>query len=176
MEKLKVRRKFCYLYNMPVASHQAFSSCKVELFLILFSASHICLISLLLQQGPNLKSLFKDSLSYSRLGLLQLAFQCVRDAFLPYNWNNWIFDEESSEVQKLKQEIFPPHCINGIPWWLRWQRICLQFWKPGFDPWVGKIPWRKAWQPISVFLPGESPWTEESGELQSMGLQRVGHD
>ena len=27
-----------------------------------------------------------------------------------------------------------------------------------------------------VFLPGESPWTEEPGGLQSMGLQRVGHD
>ena len=26
----------------------------------------------------------------------------------------------------------------------------------GFDPWVGKIPWRRAWQPISVFLTGES--------------------
>ena len=24
----------------------------------------------------------------------------------------------------------------------------------GFDPWVGKIPWRRAWQPTSVFLPG----------------------
>ena len=25
-----------------------------------------------------------------------------------------------------------------------------------FDPWVGKIPWRKAWQPTPVFFPGES--------------------
>ena len=25
-----------------------------------------------------------------------------------------------------------------------------------FDPWIGKIPWRKAWQPTPVFLPGES--------------------
>ena len=25
-----------------------------------------------------------------------------------------------------------------------------------FHPWVGKIPWRRAWQPTSVFLPGES--------------------
>ena len=25
-----------------------------------------------------------------------------------------------------------------------------------FDPWVGKIPWRRAWQPAPVFLPGES--------------------
>ena len=24
------------------------------------------------------------------------------------------------------------------------------------DPWVGKIPWRRAWQPTPVFLPGES--------------------
>ena len=25
----------------------------------------------------------------------------------------------------------------------------------GFDPWVRKIPWRRAWQPTPVFLPGE---------------------
>ena len=28
--------------------------------------------------------------------------------------------------------------------------------RPGFDPWVGKIPWRKKWQPILVLLPGKS--------------------
>ena len=26
----------------------------------------------------------------------------------------------------------------------------------GFDPWVGKSPWRRKWQPTPVFLPGES--------------------
>ena len=26
----------------------------------------------------------------------------------------------------------------------------------GFDPWVGKIPWKRVWQPAPVFLPGES--------------------
>ena len=25
-----------------------------------------------------------------------------------------------------------------------------------FDPWVGKIPWSRAWQPTPAFLPGES--------------------
>ena len=45
---------------------------------------------------------------------------------------------------------------------------CLQYKRPGFHPWVGKIPWRRAWQPSPVFLPGEyhgqrslagySPW------------------
>ena len=48
--------------------------------------------------------------------------------------------------------------------------------RPGFDPWVGKIPWRRKWQPPPVFLPGESPWTEEPGGLQSVGSQRVGHN
>ena len=27
--------------------------------------------------------------------------------------------------------------------------------RPGINPWVGKIPWRRAWQPTPVFLPGE---------------------
>ena len=40
--------------------------------------------------------------------------------------------------------------------------------RPGLDPWVGKIPWRRTWEPTPVFLPGEphgrrslvgySPW------------------
>ena len=33
--------------------------------------------------------------------------------------------------------------------------------------------WRRAWKPTPVFLPGESPWTQEPGGLQSMGSQRV---
>ena len=41
---------------------------------------------------------------------------------------------------------------------------------------VGKMPWRRAWQPTPAFLPLEFPWTEEPGGLQSMGSQRVGHD
>ena len=39
------------------------------------------------------------------------------------------------------------------------QRMCLpaqEVQRRAFDPWVGKIPWRRTWQPTSVFLPGES--------------------
>ena len=46
----------------------------------------------------------------------------------------------------------------------------------GFDPFVGKIPWQRAWQPTLVFLPRESPWTEEPGWLQHLGSQRVRHN
>jgi len=33
--------------------------------------------------------------------------------------------------------------------------INLQCRRPGFAPWVRKIPWRREWQPTPVFLPGE---------------------
>ena len=33
---------------------------------------------------------------------------------------------------------------------------CRRSKRRAFDPWVGRIPWRKAWQPTAVFLPGES--------------------
>ena len=45
----------------------------------------------------------------------------------------------------------------------------------GFNPWVRKIPWRRAWQPTPSFLPGESQWMEGPGSLQSNRLQRVRH-
>ena len=34
--------------------------------------------------------------------------------------------------------------------------VCLQCGRPRFDPWVGKILWRRKWQPIAVLLPGKS--------------------
>ena len=34
--------------------------------------------------------------------------------------------------------------------------ICVQCRSPGFNPWVGNIPWRRKRQPTPVFLPGES--------------------
>ena len=32
--------------------------------------------------------------------------------------------------------------------WLSWLRICLQWGRPGFDPWVGKIPWKRKGYPL----------------------------
>ena len=33
---------------------------------------------------------------------------------------------------------------------------CRGYRRRGFDPWVRKIAWRRAWQPTPVFVPGES--------------------
>ena len=58
-------------------------------------------------------------------------------------------------VSPLNQYSLSVHFSWVIPLWLSWQRICLQCRRPGFDPWVWKIPWRREWLLTPVFLPGE---------------------
>ena len=55
-----------------------------------------------------------------------------------------------------------------FPWWLSGKEFACQCKVLEFDPWVGKIPWKRKWEPTPVFLPGKfhgqrssvgySPW------------------
>ena len=47
--------------------------------------------------------------------------------------------------------------------------------RPGFNPWVGKIPWRREWLPTPIFLPREFH-EQRSLAGPSPGDHRVGHD
>ena len=47
---------------------------------------------------------------------------------------------------------------------------CRSYRRHGFDPWFGKILWRRAWQPIPVFLPVES-----HGQRSLAGYNTRGH-
>ena len=49
-----------------------------------------------------------------------------------------------------------PLQYSWFPLWLSWYRILLQCGRPGFNPWVRKISWRRKWQHTPVFLPGKS--------------------
>ena len=66
---------------------------------------------------------------------------------------NW---RESKDFRMPRYLIFSPNLILRLPWWFGWSRTCLQCRRPKFDPSVGKIPWRREWQPTPVFLPGKS--------------------
>ena len=55
----------------------------------------------------------------------------------------------------------------GLPRSLRGKECACPFGRPGLDPWVAKIPWRRKWQPTSVFLPGGS---HEQGSLADYSL------
>ena len=73
-----------------------------------------------------------------------------------------VFKNNEHQTRKNNQ---PP---RELFWWLRWQRICLLCGRHRLNPWVGKIPWRREWQPTPVFFVGEfhgqrslagySPW------------------
>ena len=59
--------------------------------------------------------------------------------------------------------------------WLKWLRICQQCGRPGFDPWVGKIPWRREQLPTPGFLPGKFHGQRSLAGYSPWGC-RVGHD
>ena len=46
--------------------------------------------------------------------------------------------------------------LEGLPWWLGGKECTCKCRRWGFNLWVGKIPWRRKWQPIPMFLPGKS--------------------
>ena len=75
-------------------------------------------------------------------------------------------------IQQSLKRLWSSYCVSDeLPWWLSNKESACQCRRLRFDSWAGKIPWRRAGQPSPVFLPGESPWTEEPGGLQPMGSQ-----
>ena len=67
--------------------------------------------------------------------------------------NTWSFTYKCCEqTDKKKKKKKKKKLLNE---WMD-ESVCLQCGRPGFHPWVGKIPWRRKLQPIPVFLPGES--------------------
>ena len=67
--------------------------------------------------------------------------------------------------ERLKWDVLKE--VHRLPLWLSWQSIHLQCRKPGFDPWVGKIPSRGEWLPTPVFWTGEFldyPWGQKESD------------
>ena len=60
-----------------------------------------------------------------------------------------------SEAQSSFLVIMNPMSFTVNYQWLRWERICQQYRRCRFDPWIGTIPWGTEWQPTPVFLPRE---------------------
>ena len=70
----------------------------------------------------------------------------------------------------LKINLFKTICEMGLPWWIGWKRILLQYKRPGFDPWVREISCKRKWQPTPVFLPGKP-----HGQRSLLGSSPWGH-
>ena len=65
---------------------------------------------------------------------------------------------------------------NGLPWWLSGKESACQYRRCKFDPWVGKISWRRKWQATPVFLPRKSPGQKSLVGYSPWGCKRVRHD
>ena len=58
----------------------------------------------------------------------------------------------------------------SLPRWCNGKESACQCRRRGFDPWVGKIRWRRKWQPTPVLMPGES-----HGQRSLSGYSPWGH-
>ena len=65
--------------------------------------------------------------------------------------------------------------IEGLPKWLSGKEPTCQCRRCGFDPWVGKIPWKRKWQATPVFLPGKSHGQRSLVGYRPWGRKRVRH-
>ena len=67
--------------------------------------------------------------------------------------------------------LLPSSRYQGFPVGSDGQESTCHCRKPGFNPWVGKIPLEKGMATHSSILAWEIPWMEELGGLQSMASQ-----
>ena len=89
----------------------------------------------------------------------------------PVEPEGWIKSEISEELVNHGAMGFPGGTIGK-------ESICQcrRHKRCGFNTWIGKIPLEEGIATHSSVLAWKMPWTEEFGGLQSIGLQRVGHD
>ena len=71
-------------------------------------------------------------------------------------WSEWSEVSQSCRLFAAPWTVTQTIIQGGLPWWLSCKESPCQFRRPEFDPCVGKIPWRRAWQPTPKFLPGKS--------------------
>ena len=60
--------------------------------------------------------------------------------------------------------------------WLSGKESTCQCRRLRFNPWVGKIPWRRKWQPTLIFLPGKSHEPRSLVGYSPCGCKRAGQD
>ena len=85
-----------------------------------------------------------------------LVSLCVCEFFLlKGHWVDWIRANPNSLIFNLISFVktLSPNRAYQVA---QMVKICVQCRRPGFYPWVGKNPWRRAWQPTPVFFPGKS--------------------
>ena len=69
-------------------------------------------------------------------------------------------------------DLSPFDWLYWLPCWLSGKEPTCHCRRLGFNPWVGKIPWRRAWKPTPVFLPGKSHEQRNLMSYSPWGLKK----
>ena len=94
--------------------------------------------------------------------------------FAIYNFRNHLFPSYTYQLLYIVFNLYPTDNLKiiirgnqradristasswgGLPWWLSGKEFTCQCKRHRSDPWVGKSPWSRKWQPTPVFLPGK---------------------
>ena len=98
----------------------------------------------------------------------------VKDCYcvivLFFIWRERVVFSTSSHLSEL------PWCLSELPWCLSGKEFPCQYRRCEFNPWVGKIPWKRKWQPTPVFLRGKSHGQRSLLGYSLWGPKRVRHD
>ena len=121
--------------------------------------------------SPWIKDLFCESLI---IILLAISLFCVLRYNTCCNYTSLLLTlylKDNYGHRCWKFVLFRKHGSDG-------KSVCLQCGTPGFDPWVGKITWRRKWQPTPVLLPGKShgrrslvgysPWDRKESDIAEL--------
>ena len=103
--------------------------------------------------------------TFQTLRVRTCYLQLWKCLFFNFFYNNFIWSPKTMLNKKLQQYfVFKLYLVQfsiiyreqGLLSWCSGKESACQCRRRGFDPWVGKIPWRRKWQPNPVFLPGKS--------------------
>ena len=124
-----------------------------------------CSLALMLPGKPSLSSGVKERISGP-------SWKDIHSP-LPYNTSSLDLD---IYVEHIYTNLMLPCFLLELPWWLSGKESMCQCRRHGFDPWDGKIPWRRKWQLIPAFLTGKFHGQRSLAAYSSWSCKSVGRD
>ena len=187
---LIIRKLQCYLL---------FTSCNPDAYMIIFASSFPPFFHLLLHHFSvfiPLRCLLwkRQNIFYYLLCILILLsliwgrYECLGPVFpsvsspegLVHNLKTGYQKVSSVHSEEEFEELYLSLCVYltcsyGLPRWFSGKESTCQCRRPRFNLWTRMIPWRRAWLPAPLFLPGESYGQRNLAGCSSWN-HRVGHD
>ena len=147
--------------------YRLLSQCKLILCLIVIFITVKCCFKMIIIKTPEFETYFHGTLLLSQVICTQhFLLACLHpheDCSSPWQVTHRM-GKDSTGFFCQAEKILGKDKINSCKSCITHKgfpsgsdgKVCLQCERLGFDPWVGKIPWGRKWQPTPVVLPGES--------------------